>query len=60
MTCLGLHYNIFDTGGEDADHFTLTFITTGENTINRIKAAHLLCFQITVYFVRRKLNRWAV
>ena len=26
MTCLGLHYTIFDTGGEDAKHFTLTFI----------------------------------
>ena len=24
MTCLGLHYTIFDTGGEDAKHFTLT------------------------------------
>ena len=24
MTCLGLHYTIFDTGGEDAEHFTLT------------------------------------
>ena len=24
MTCLGFHYTIFDTGGEDADHFTLT------------------------------------
>ena len=25
MTCLGFHYTIFDTGGEDAKHFTLTF-----------------------------------
>ena len=24
MTCLGLHYTIFDTGGEDADYFTHT------------------------------------
>ena len=24
MTCLGLHYTIFDTGGEDADRLTLT------------------------------------
>ncbi len=28
MTCLGLHYTIFDTGGEDADHFTLTIMLT--------------------------------
>ena len=26
MTCLGFHYTIFDTGGEDAKHFTLTTI----------------------------------
>ena len=26
MTCLGLHYNIFDTGGEDADRLTLTAV----------------------------------
>ena len=26
MTCLGLHYTIFDTEGEDADHFTFTSI----------------------------------
>lgn len=24
MTCLGFHYTIFDTGWEDAEHFTLT------------------------------------
>ena len=26
MTCLGFHYTIFDTGGEDADQFTHTEI----------------------------------
>ncbi len=27
MTCLGFHYTIFDTGWEDAEHFTLTFVS---------------------------------
>ena len=26
MTCLGFHYTIFDTGGEDADYLPLTLI----------------------------------
>ena len=30
MAFLGLHYTIFDTGWEDAEHFTLTYFG-GEN-----------------------------
>ena len=36
MTCLGLHYTIFDTGGEDAKHFTLT-MNHDEHKVEYIK-----------------------
>ena len=43
MTCLGLHYTILDTGGEDAKHFTLTNFKPIAHEIVYLKLEIKLC-----------------
>ena len=55
MTCLGLHYTIFDTGGEDADHFTLT-IRNERHSVGNDVLIVILCFYISYTLVLKKYH----